>query len=125
MDWEKIFTIGSPIIIAIISSGIAYFQAVRVGNNRIQEVEKQSQIELEKIRESHKIELEKIRESHKNDLEKIQIEMETQAKLYEQNKQSDLVANATSDLMKDFMGNPAIKDILGQEILKGLLKKTE
>lgn len=118
MDWEKVFTIGSPMIIAIISSVVAYFQAVKAGNTRIKEVEKQSQIEIEKIRESHKVELEKIKEAHKNDLEKIQLEMETQAKLYEQNKQSDLVANAMDGIMGDFMKNPMVKKKLEEEFKK-------
>ncbi|TGN30526.1 hypothetical protein [Lysinibacillus sp. S2017] len=107
MDWEKIFTIGSPIIIAVISSIIAYFKAVKTGNIRIKEVEKQSQIELEKIRESHK-----------NELEKIQIEMETQAKLYEQNKKTDLVGDAMNGIMGDLMKSPIVQKKLEEEFKK-------
>lgn len=107
MDWERIFTIVSPIIIAIISSSIAYFQAVKTGNIRIKEVEKQSQIELEKIRESHN-----------HELQKIQIEMETQAKLYEQNKQTDLVGDAMNGIMGDLMKSPIVKKQLEEELKK-------
>lgn len=107
MDWEKLLTIGSPIIIAIISSSIAYFQAVKTGNIRIKEVEKQSQIELERIRESHN-----------NELEKMQKEMETQAKLYEQNKQTDLVGNAMNGIMGEIMKSPMVKRKLEEEVSK-------
>lgn len=107
MDWEKIFTIGSPIIIAVISSAIAYFKAVKTGNIRIKEVETQSQIELEKIKESHK-----------NELEKIQIEMEAQAKLYEQNKQTDLIGEIMNDVMLDLMKSTTIQKKLEEEVEK-------
>ncbi|ACA41018.1 hypothetical protein J2D69_14815 [Lysinibacillus sphaericus] len=107
MDWEKIFTIGSPIIIAIIASSIAYFQAVKTGNIRIKEIERQSQIELEKIRETHK-----------HELEKIQTEMETQAKLYEQNKQTDLIGDAMNGVMGNFMKSPLVQKKLEEEFKK-------
>lgn len=93
MNWVTFFTIISPVVVAIIGSVVAYFQAVKTSNIKIKELETQSKHELETIKELHV-----------NELEKINAEVNAQVLLYEKNKQADLTLGMLEMIMKDPKG---------------------
>ncbi|MEM5599266.1 hypothetical protein AAHB53_28350 [Niallia circulans] len=51
----------------------------------------QASVDLQKLKEEQTSEIQKIREQSNSEIEKIKVEMENQAKLYEQNAQTDMM----------------------------------
>lgn len=61
----------------------------------------QASVDLQKLKEEQASEIQKIREQSNSEIEKIKVEMENQAKLYEQNAQTDMMTKFFGKIMDD------------------------
>lgn len=57
--------------------------------------------EIEKIQKQHTQEMNKLKEEHNNLLEQIKVDNEQKAKLYESQKQSDVIASVMETMFKN------------------------
>lgn len=78
-----------PVIVAIVGSLFSYFGAVSKSKNDLKNLKEQHALDLEKSDKQHRLDLERLEKEQKHEMEK----MRSEAEMYEQNKQTDLIAN--------------------------------
>lgn len=107
------------IIVACITSGIAYFQAKKGFKTEIEKLEKQHKNELETLVKKHEINIEALKEKHNMEKERKeqehQHEIELQ-KLKTQNNINEKNQECMSSAMSSVMGN------LFQDVITGKIK---
>lgn len=103
-------SIVTPILVSLITSGITYMG-----------LRHQYKSDLKKQEQIYKLEIEKLLLQHQNELDKINSQLAAQAKLYEQNAQTDF----TKDFMSDALKNPkqAVEAMTGMVELMKIMEK--
>lgn len=97
-----------PVIVAILTSVASFIGAVYKGKT-----------DLKNLRVKHDEEIRGMQEKHKMDMERLSAEIDGQAKLYEQTKQTDLTGEILSSMMKD----PGMQKMMTQQVFAEMSKK--
>lgn len=102
----------TPVLVSLITSGITYMG-----------LRHQYKADLKKQEQINKLEIEKLVLQHQNEIDKINNQLSAQAKLYEQNAQTDFTKEFMSDAMRD--PKQAVEAMSGMmELVKAMEKFT-
>lgn len=103
-----------PIIVALITSGVAYFQAVKKGKVEIDKLEKNHKNDLEKLIKQHEVNIDGLKEKHK-------LEMEAKKREYSHETiMLQLRSKAAMDEKTKELEGGAMYSVMG-DVLKGVL----
>lgn len=99
-----------PVIVAIVGSVASFFGAIATSKSDLKKVKHQHELDLESLKEKHLLDMQALEKQQEHELRKINTELESQGKLYEQNKQTDMIAG--------FMQNPSMQETIQQMIMQ-------
>jgi len=101
-----------PVIVAVVSSIASFLAAIATSKNDLKKLKQQHELDLKSLKEKHSLDMQTLEKQQKHDLDKINAELDSQGKLYEQNKQTDMIAG--------FMENPAMQGIMQNLMMQEL-----
>lgn len=101
-----------PVIIAIVGSAASFFGAIATSRSDLKKLKHQHELDLESLKEKHLLDMQTLEKQQQHELAKMNAELESQAKLYEQNKQIDMVAG--------FMETPAMQEFVQEAMMQQL-----
>lgn len=101
-----------PVIVAVVSSIASFFAAIATSKSDLKKLKQQHELDLKSLKEKHLLDMQTLEKQQKHDLDKINAELDSQGKLYEQNKQTDMIAG--------FMENPAMQGVMQELMMQEL-----
>lgn len=101
-----------PVVVAIIGSVASFFGAIATSKSDLKKVKHQHELDLESLKEKHLLDMQALEKQQDHELKKINAELESQGKLYEKNKETDMIAG--------FMENPSMQGFLQEAVMQQL-----
>lgn len=99
-----------PVVVALVTSLGAFLGAVATSKNDVKKLKHKHELDLEALKEKHLLDMQTLERQQKHELDKMSTEIDSQAKLYEKNKQTDMIS--------DLMGNPAMASVLQKMVMQ-------
>ena len=107
------------IMVAIVSGIASYAAASKKARSELETLKESNKHDLEKLLEQHKLDLESLEHSHAMEIEKINLEFRHQLEL----QQAEFNNQLGSDLIKEAMKLPEVRQQIGQSVRNGNVKK--